>query len=62
MASQGTAHARFQRAVKRGHLLHAEMAAREIGALSTSDSLAPVLLYRRTGSDNCRWYASASST
>ena len=51
MTSQGTAHARFQRAVKQGHLLHAEMAAREIGALSTSDALALVLLYGRTGND-----------
>jgi hypothetical protein len=51
MTSQGTAHARFQRAVKQGHLLHAEMAAREMGALSTSDALALVLLYRRRGND-----------
>jgi hypothetical protein len=49
MTSQGTAHGRFQRAIKRGHLLPAEMAARELGALSLSDSLALVLLYQRAG-------------
>jgi hypothetical protein len=47
MASQGSAHARFQRAIKRGHLTAAETAARELGALSVSDALALVLLYRR---------------
>jgi hypothetical protein len=51
MTSQGTAHARFQRAIKSGHLLNAEMAARELGALSTSDALALVLLYQREGSE-----------
>jgi hypothetical protein len=45
MKSQGTAYARFQRAIKRGHLLSAEMAARELGSLSTSDALSLVLLY-----------------
>jgi tRNA(Arg) A34 adenosine deaminase TadA len=50
MTSQGSAHARFQRAIKRGHLLNAETAARELGALSLSDSLALVLLYQRDGS------------
>ncbi len=49
MTSQGTAHARFQRAIKRGHLLAAETAARELGALSLSDALALVLLYEREG-------------
>jgi hypothetical protein len=51
MTSQGTAHTRFQRAIKSGHLLNAEMAARELGALSTSDALALVLLYQREGSE-----------
>jgi hypothetical protein len=51
MTSQGTAHARFQRAIKRGHLQHAEMAARELEAMSTSDALARVLLYQRKGSE-----------
>jgi hypothetical protein len=51
MTSQGTAYGRFTRAIKRGHLLQAEIAARELGALSTSDSLALVLLYQREGSE-----------
>jgi hypothetical protein len=51
MTSQGTAHARFQRAIRGGHLLNAEMAARELGALSLSDSLALVLLYQREGNE-----------
>jgi hypothetical protein len=51
MTSQGTAHARFQRAVRGGQLLNAEMAARELAALSLSDSLALVLLYQREGSE-----------
>jgi len=49
MTSQGSAHARFQRAVKRGHLLAAETAARELGSLSPSDALSLVLLYQREG-------------
>jgi hypothetical protein len=40
MTSQGTAHGRFTRAIRGGHLLNAEIAARELGALSLSDSLA----------------------
>jgi hypothetical protein len=51
MTSQGTAHGRFTRAIKSGHVLHAEMAARELGSLSLSDSLALVLLRQREGSD-----------
>jgi hypothetical protein len=47
MTSQGTAHARFQRAIRGGHLLHAEIA-RKLGSLSLSDSLALVLLYQRS--------------
>jgi hypothetical protein len=39
MTSQGTAHARFERAIHRGHLQDAEMAAREMGGLSLSDAL-----------------------
>ena len=39
MTSQGTAHARFGRAIHRGHLQAAEMAAREMGGLSLSDAL-----------------------
>jgi predicted AAA+ superfamily ATPase len=51
MTSQGTAHARFTRAIKRGHLLAAETAARELGALSLSDALALVLLYEGEGDE-----------
>jgi predicted AAA+ superfamily ATPase len=47
MTSQGTAHARFTRAIKRGHLLAAETAARELGSLSLSDALSLCLLYER---------------
>jgi hypothetical protein len=40
-ASQGTAHGRFQRAIQRGHVQPAEMAARKMGELSLAD--APLL-------------------
>jgi hypothetical protein len=39
MTSQGTAHGRFERAIHRGHIQAAEMAAREMGGLSLSDAL-----------------------
>src|SRR5881396_3532838 len=39
MTSQGTAHGRFQRAIYRGHVEAAEMAAREMGGLSLADAL-----------------------
>jgi hypothetical protein len=39
MTSQGTAHGRFQRAIHRGHLQAAEMAAREMGGLSLAEAL-----------------------
>src|SRR5437588_6857320 len=39
MTSQGTAHGRFERAVNRGHVQAAEMAAREMGGLSLADAL-----------------------
>src|SRR5437867_9537833 len=39
MTSQGAAHGRFQRAIHRGHVQAAEMAAREMGGLSLSDAL-----------------------
>jgi hypothetical protein len=51
MSSQGSAHARFQRAITRGRLLNAEMAARQLGTLSLADALALVLLYQRAGDD-----------
>ncbi|HEX6700883.1 MAG TPA: hypothetical protein VF101_09150 [Gaiellaceae bacterium] len=44
MTSQGTAHGRFQRAIERRHLLHAEMAARELGHLALDDALTLTLL------------------
>jgi hypothetical protein len=45
MTSQGTAHARFQRAIQRGPLLAAETAARKLGTLSLSDALSLCPLY-----------------
>jgi hypothetical protein len=39
MTSQGTAAGRFQRAIVRGHVLAAEMAAREMGGLSLAEAL-----------------------
>jgi hypothetical protein len=39
MTSQGTAHARFERAIHRGHVLAAEIAAREMGGISLYDAL-----------------------
>jgi hypothetical protein len=44
MTSQGTAHGRFQRAIRNRNLLNAEIAAREIGELSLGDALAFCLL------------------
>ena len=44
MTSQGTAHGRFTRAIQRGHLLAAEMAAREMGQLSLSNALSLCIL------------------
>jgi hypothetical protein len=49
MTSQGTVHGRFQRAIKRGHLLAAETAARELGSLSISEALSLCLLYATEG-------------
>src|SRR3954447_15757821 len=40
MTSQGTAHGRFTRAIHRGHVQAAEMAAREMGGLSLADAFA----------------------
>jgi hypothetical protein len=47
MTSQGTPHGRFSRAIQRGHLFAAEMAAREMGSLPLSDALSLCILYRR---------------
>jgi hypothetical protein len=46
MTSQGSAHGRFQRAIKRRHLLAAEMAARELGGLNLAEALDLTLLMR----------------
>ena len=51
MTSQGSAPGRFTRAVKVGHVLNAEMAARELGSLSPADALSLVLLYQRAGDE-----------
>lgn len=40
MTSQGTAHGRFARALQRGDVFQAEVAARELGRLSLADALA----------------------
>jgi hypothetical protein len=39
MTSQGTAYGRFTRAVQRGNVFQAELAARELGTLSLADAL-----------------------
>jgi hypothetical protein len=39
MTSQGTAYGRFRRAIERGQLFHAELAARELGSLTLADAL-----------------------
>jgi hypothetical protein len=40
MTSQGTAHGRFQRAIRQRNVQNAEMAAREMGRVSLADALA----------------------
>jgi hypothetical protein len=50
MTSPGTARGRFERAIHRGHVLAAEMAAREMGQLSLIDALVLVGCYARCGS------------
>lgn len=62
MTSQGTAHGRFQRALERGELGQAEMAAREMSWLSLIDALSLVVAYARAGSPKfepaaVRWLA-----
>jgi len=39
VTSNGSAYARFRRAIERGHLFHAETAARELPQLNLSDAL-----------------------
>lgn len=50
MTSQGSAHGRFQRAIERGAVDQAEMAARELGRLGLMDALSLVTCYARAGS------------
>jgi hypothetical protein len=58
MTSQGTAHGRFQRAIRDRHLRRATMAARELGTVSLADALALTLLTAETGDD--RWPRAAA--
>jgi hypothetical protein len=51
MTSQGTAHGRFQRAIRDRHLRRASMAARELGTVSLADALALTLLAAEVGDD-----------
>src|SRR5437868_8249092 len=62
MTSQGSAYGRFQRAMRRRHLFHAELAARELGNLSLADALALALLIAETEPQRwpraaARWHA-----
>jgi hypothetical protein len=58
MTSQGTAHGRFQRAIRARDLWHASMAARELGTVSLGDALALTLLTAEVGDD--RWPRAAA--
>ena len=58
MTSQGSAHGRFQRAIRDRHLPRATMAARELGNVSLADALALTLLTREVGDD--RWPRAAA--
>ena len=62
MTSQGTAHGRFQRAIERRSLFHAELAAREMEHLNLADALALALLIAESDPDRwpraaARWHA-----
>jgi hypothetical protein len=61
MTSQGTPHGRFQRAIQRGQLFQAELAARELGRLNLADALALAALIagddpKRYGRAAVRWH------
>jgi hypothetical protein len=58
MTSQGTAHGRFQLAIRDRNLQSATMAARELGNVSLADALALTLLTAETGDD--RWPRAAA--
>lgn len=62
MTSQGSAYGRFQRAMRRRQLFHAEVAARELGHLSLPDALRIALLIseiepQRWPRAAARWHA-----
>ena len=62
MTSHGSAYGRFQRAIERGHLVHAEVAAREVGWLNLADALAVTVLIAkqdvaRFGRASARWHS-----
>jgi len=57
MTSQGSAHGRFQRAIHRGHVQAAEMAAREMGGLALADAL--LLCERLAYADPARYERAA---
>jgi hypothetical protein len=50
IASQGSAHGRFERAIRSRKLFMAELAKRELGALSLLDALDYLALLHETGS------------
>jgi len=61
MTSQGTAHGRFQRAIKQRNLFAAELAARELRGLSLHDALDLVALIAQARPDRfepaaIRWH------
>ena len=58
MTSQGTAHGRFQRAIRDRHLRRATMAAHELEQVSLADALALTLLTAEVGDD--RWPRAAA--
>jgi hypothetical protein len=49
MTSQGSAQARLARFIRSGQVVQADMAARELGALSLSEALSLCLLYEAEG-------------
>ena len=58
MTSQGSAHGRFQRAIRDRHLRRASMAARELGTVSLAEALALTLLTAELDDD--RWPRAAA--
>lgn len=62
VTSEGSPHGRFLRAIERGQVLQAEIAARELGFLSLQNALALVVLYAEESSPKfesaaVRWLA-----